>query len=89
MRSKTGTVVSAKSDKTIVVKVDTYKSHPKYKKRYRVSTKFHAHDEANQYKEGDTVTIYECRPLSRLKRWTTVKPTEAEKPAPKKKTTVA
>lgn len=77
MRTKTGTVVSAKNDKTIVIQVETYKSHPKYKKRYRVSTKFHAHDETNQYKEGDTVTIYECRPLSRLKRWTTEPQKEA------------
>lgn len=87
MRSKTGTVVSAKNDKTIVVKVDTYKSHSKYKKRYRVSTKFHAHDENNQYKEGDTVTIYECRPLSRLKRWNVTEPTEAEAPVKKTKAT--
>ena len=82
MRSKTGTVVSSKNDKTIVVKVDTYKSHPKYKKRYRVSAKFHAHDAENQYKEGETVTIYECRPLSRLKRWSVNKedavPTKAK-----------
>lgn len=70
MRTKTGTVVSAKNDKTIVVNVIRYKSHPKYKKRYKVSSKFHAHDAENTYKEGDTVTIYECRPLSRLKRWT-------------------
>lgn len=84
MRSKTGTVVSAKNDKTIVVKVDMYKSHPKYKKRYRVSSKFHAHDEANQYKEGDTVTIYECRPLSKMKRWNVEKPVVNETPAKKK-----
>jgi small subunit ribosomal protein S17 len=74
MRTKTGTVVSAKSDKTIVLRVDTYKTHPKYKKRYRVSTKFHAHDPKNEHKEGETLTIYESRPLSKLKRWTTVKP---------------
>lgn len=74
MRTKTGIVTSAKNDKTIVVQVDTYKSHPKYKKRYKVSQKFHAHDEQNQYKENDTVTIYECRPLSKLKRWTVNNP---------------
>lgn len=74
MRTKTGTVVSAKNDKTIVLRVDTYKTHPKYKKRYRVSAKFHAHDPNNEYKEGDEITIYESRPLSKLKRWTTVKP---------------
>ncbi|EKD93746.1 MAG: hypothetical protein ACD_28C00063G0002 [uncultured bacterium] len=74
MRSKNGIVISAKNDKTIVVRVDMYKAHPKYKKRYRTSTKFHAHDEGNQYKEGDTVTIYESRPLSRMKRWNVEKP---------------
>ncbi len=74
MRSKTGVVVSSKMDKTIVVRVDNYKVHPKYKKRYMVSKKFYAHDETNQYKEGDKVTIYETRPLSRLKRWTTQEP---------------
>jgi small subunit ribosomal protein S17 len=75
MRSKTGLVTSAKGDKTIVVKVDTYKAHAKYKKRYRVSTKFHAHDPNNEYKEHDTVTIYESRPISKMKRWTVVEPT--------------
>lgn len=70
MRSKQGVVVSKSGAKTIVVKVDTYKQHPKYKKRYTVSSKFHAHDEKDEYKVGDKVTIYETRPLSRLKRWT-------------------
>lgn len=69
MRTKTGTVTSTKMDKTIVVSVDTYKTHPKYKKRYKVSTKFYAHDEANACQEGQTVTIRETRPLSKLKRW--------------------
>jgi small subunit ribosomal protein S17 len=56
-------------DKTIVVQVDSYKIHPKYKKKYKVSTKFYAHDEANACKEGDTVTIEETIPMSKLKRW--------------------
>ena len=56
-------------DKTIVVQVDSYKTHPKYKKRYKVSTKFYAHDEQNACKEGDTVTIEETIPMSKLKRW--------------------
>ncbi|MBT5016392.1 30S ribosomal protein S17 [Candidatus Peregrinibacteria bacterium] len=73
MRSKTGFVVTAK-DKTIVVRVDSYRTHAKYKKRYRVSNKFHAHDPENTHKIGDKVTIYESRPLSKLKRWTIVKP---------------
>ena len=74
MRSKTGIVTSAKGDKTIVVQVETYEAHPKYKKRYRVSTKFHAHDPENKYQEGDNVTVYESRPLSKMKRWTVIKP---------------
>jgi small subunit ribosomal protein S17 len=70
MRSKNGTVVTAK-DKTVVVRVDTYRIHEKYKKRYRVSKKFHAHDEKNECKVGEKITIYETRPVSKLKRWTT------------------
>lgn len=57
-------------DKTIVVTVNTYKTHPKYKKRYRTSKKFYAHDPENKFQIGDDVTIYETRPMSRLKRWT-------------------
>lgn len=57
-------------DKTVVVQVDTYKTHPKYKKRYRVSSKFYAHDESNSCELGQKVTIVETRPISRLKRWT-------------------
>lgn len=72
MRTKTGTVTSTKMDKTIVVTVDTYKVHPKYKKRYKVSTKFYAHDENNTSVLGQTVTIEETRPLSKLKRWKVV-----------------
>ena len=60
-------------DKTIVVQVDSYKTHPKYKKKYKVSAKFYAHDESNSSKEGDVVVISETRPLSKLKRWDLVK----------------
>lgn len=74
MRTKTGIVVSAKMDKTIVVKVDSRKAHPKYKKFVRSSKKFYAHDPEKKYRKGDTVTIYESRPLSKLKRWTVVPP---------------
>jgi len=77
-RLKTGKVVSAKNDKTIVVKVVRYIPHPKYKKRFRKTTKFHVHDEKNQYKIGDRVTFYETRPLSKMKRWTT-EPGKSEK----------
>lgn len=55
--------------KTIVVTIETYKTHPKYKKRYKSSVKFYAHDENAVAKVGDIVTIEETRPLSRLKRW--------------------
>lgn len=72
MRTITGTVVSNKMDKTIVISVDTYKSHAKYHKKYKVTKKFYAHDEANAHNVGDVVTIKESRPLSRLKRWTVV-----------------
>jgi len=72
MRTKKGIVSSNKMDKTIVVSVDTYKSHPKYKKRFKVTKKFYAHDEQNKYNIWDTVVIQETRPLSKLKRWTVV-----------------
>lgn len=72
MRLKKGIVTSAKMNKTIVVTVDSYKSHPKYKKRFKVSKKFYVHDEDNRFKEWDVVTIREVRPLSKLKRWEVV-----------------
>lgn len=65
-----GTVSSAKADKTIVVTVQTRKTHPLYRKQYTVSTKFMAHDEKNEAKEGDKVAITETRPLSARKRFT-------------------
>lgn len=74
MRSKKGTVVSKSGNKSIVVEVHTYKQHPKYKKRFRTTSKFHAHDEKETYKVGDEVTIYETTPLSKLKRWTVEAP---------------
>ncbi|PIQ78249.1 30S ribosomal protein S17 [Candidatus Peregrinibacteria bacterium CG11_big_fil_rev_8_21_14_0_20_46_8] len=74
MRSITGTVVKNKMDKSIVVKVDSLKKHPKYNKNYRVSKRFVAHDPENTFNVGDTVTIYEHRPISKTKRWTVVKP---------------
>ncbi len=68
-RTFTGTVVSDKMDKTIVVRVDRTKVHPKYKKRYTVSKKYKVHDEENKFKIGDKVNFVECRPLSKDKRW--------------------
>ena len=67
-----GIVVSDKMDKTIVVRVDRVKAHPKYMKRYTVSKNYKVHDEKNQYKEDDKVTFIECRPLSKDKRWRVV-----------------
>ena len=73
MRTKKGVVTSNKMDKTIVVSVHTYKTHPKYNKRDRVTNKFYAHDEKNECKEGDIVVIKETRPTSKKKRWELVK----------------
>lgn len=75
-RTLTGTVSSSKGDKTIVVAIQTRKTHPIYKKQYSVTTKFMAHDEKNQANEGDKVQIAESRPLSARKRWTLVKVVE-------------
>ena len=64
-----GEVVSAKMAKTIVVRVDHFKMHPRYHKRYRVSKKYKVHDERGTYKAGDVVEFIECRPLSKDKKW--------------------
>lgn len=68
-RSITGTVTSDKNDKTIVITVTERKTHPLYKKQYTVNTKFMAHDEKNDAKVGDLVTIIESRPLSARKHF--------------------
>lgn len=73
MRLKKGLVTSSKMNKTIVVSTETYISHPKYKKRFKITKKFYAHDESNEVKEWDIVTIKETKPLSKLKRWEVVK----------------
>ena len=65
----TGTVSSSKNDKTIVVTVQTRKTHPIYRKQYTVSKKFMAHDENNEAQTGDKVTIVETKPLSARKRY--------------------
>ncbi len=62
-----GTVVSAKNNKTITVKVETYKKHPLYKKRVKSSKKYAVHDESNKAKVGDTVRIVETKPISKTK----------------------
>ena len=68
----TGTVVSNKMDKTIVVSVDTFGVHKLYKKRVKKSTKFHVHDENNTAKIGDVVKFMETRPLSKTKKYVLV-----------------
>jgi small subunit ribosomal protein S17 len=62
-----GTVVSDAMDKTVVVEIGRFVKHPKYKKFYTITKKYHAHDENNQYKIGDTVEIVETRPISKKK----------------------
>jgi len=67
-----GVVVSDKSDKTVVVRVERRFKHPEMKKVVRKSKKYHAHDEQNKFKEGDVIRIRECRPISKLKTWEVV-----------------
>jgi len=69
LRTLTGRVVSNKMHKTIAVEIERLVKHPRYGKYIRRTTKLLAHDEANESREGDTVTIAECRPLSRSKNW--------------------
>jgi small subunit ribosomal protein S17 len=68
-KTKVGRVVSDKMDKTIVVSVERMTRHPLYKRVIRLTSKFKAHDEANEAHVGDTVLIEESRPLSATKRW--------------------
>ncbi len=65
----TGVVVSTKMKKTVVVKVERIKEHPRYKKRYKVHKKYKAHYKSGECKMGDKVIIEECRPMSKEKRW--------------------
>jgi len=75
MVSKKGTLISAKQDKTLIVVVHTYKRHPKYLKKYRISKKFYVHNPENKkFEIGDEITFYETKPLSKLKRWTIIQP---------------
>ena len=68
-KARTGTVISDKMDKTVVVLVESLRRHPFYKKVVRHTSKFKAHDEANACKVGDVVKIIETRPLSKEKCW--------------------
>lgn len=69
MRKIKGTVVSDKMQKTRVVAVTRLVQHPRYGKRYKITNRFKAHDEKNEYKTGDKVMIQEIRPMSKDKRW--------------------
>lgn len=68
-RVLTGQIVSDKADKTVVVLVERKVKHPLYGKIIRRSKKYHAHDESNEYKHGETVRIEETAPISKLKTW--------------------
>ncbi len=72
-----GVVVSDKTDKTVVVKVERRFTHPVLKKTVRRSKQYQAHDETNQYKVGDVVSIEESRPISKTKRWVVLGNVEA------------
>jgi small subunit ribosomal protein S17 len=68
-RVLTGVIVSDKGDKTVVVNVERKVKHPLYAKIIRRTKKYHAHDESNTFKLGQTVRIEECAPISKLKTW--------------------
>jgi len=72
-RTLTGRVVSEKMNKTVTVLIERRVKHPLYGKVITRSKKYHAHDEQNEFHEGDLVTIEECRPLSRTKAWRVIK----------------
>jgi small subunit ribosomal protein S17 len=78
-RVLTGTVVSDKADKTVVVLVERKVKHPLYGKIIRRSKKYHAHDEANAFHEGETVRIEETAPISKLKTWTVIERVDTHK----------
>ena len=82
-RVLTGTIVSDKTDKTVVVKVERRVKHPLYGKIIRRSKKYHAHDEGNEFKLGETVRIEETRPISKLKTWRVIERLGSTGPAVK------
>ena len=77
-RILTGKVTSSNSNKTIVVEVTRRVKHKLYKKIISRTKKYHVHDNSNNYKLGDHVSIIECKPISKLKRWTVLENTEKE-----------
>ena len=80
-RTLTGRVVSDKMDKTVTVLVERRVTHPMYGKVMTRSRKYHAHDEKNEFHEGDVVLIEECRPISRTKSWRVAKLVEKARAA--------
>jgi small subunit ribosomal protein S17 len=78
-RVLTGTVVSDKGDKTVVVLVERKVKHPLYGKIIRRSKKYHAHDDTNEYHEGETVRIEETAPISKLKSWKVIERVDTHK----------
>ncbi len=76
---RVGTVVSSAMEKSIIVRVDSQKKHPLYKKPVKSSSKLHAHDEKNTASVGDLVRVMETRPLSKTKRWRLVEIVEKAK----------
>jgi small subunit ribosomal protein S17 len=72
--TRKGIVTSNKMDKTIVVAIDAFKTHPKYLKKYLSTKKYKVHDEENRFKEGDVVEFVECRPKSRNKSYQVIYP---------------
>jgi small subunit ribosomal protein S17 len=81
-RVLSGTVVSDKGEKTVVVRVDRRVKHPLYGKIIKLSKKYHAHDEANAYATGEQVRIEECAPVSKRKTWTVLDRLGAARAAP-------
>jgi len=75
-RTLQGVVISDKMDKSITVQVERKVMHPLYKKFIRRSTRFHAHDESNDCRTGDTVVIQQCKPVSKTKNWRLVEVVE-------------
>ena len=78
-RVLTGRIVSDKTDKTVVVNVERRVKHPLYGKIIKRSKKYHAHDEDNAFKEGETVRIEETRPISKLKTWRVLDRVDAQR----------
>jgi small subunit ribosomal protein S17 len=74
-----GVVLSDKMDKSIVVRIDKSRIHPRYRKVMRLSKKLHAHDERNDAKAGDKVRVVACRPMSKTKTWRLVEVVERAK----------